>query len=596
MGGATGIRTRVNLRFAAGKMATKPGRKRKVITLESKIKIIEELTKGKSQRLVSNIFEVPKSTVADIWKLREKIQLHVSSSDNPSLAKKRCIIREAQFEDLEKACYLWFIQQRSKGAPVSGPLVQEKALQLFSGVYPDRDPESFKGSSGWFHKFCCRHGIRSISMQGESLSADVSAVDPFKSELAKIMEDEGYTLSQVFNADETGLVWRGMPSKTLVHCGEKHAKNFKKSKDRVTLMACANSTGTCKLPLVFIHTSKKPRCFKHMDMKLLPVNYYNQKKAWMNSHIFETWFHDKFVPYVKKFCEHNKIEYKILLLLDNAPAHPSTEVLQSKDGKVKSMFLPPNTTSILQPMDQGILEATKRLYKKSLLRHIVLENEANSMSIPDILKKLTIKEAVYWSAQAWDEIKSDTLRKGWNKLLLSVEVSTQDIAGSCFESSGSSDGNSSSGNNSSDNPRSSDDVRVSSDGAGVSNDTEDFLDLFQRLGYTPGDENWQTPENWLVQDADDPGFQLMTDTEIIQEVSNITHPEESSSEDEALIEDQNSVSDAQACDALDISLRWLESQEEVDPVHLLLVKNWRDTAARKRFKNLKQKTLLSYIK
>ncbi len=218
------------------------------------------------------------------------------------------------------------------------------------------------------------------------------------------------------------------------------------------------------------------------------------------------------------------------------------------------------------------------------------------MSIPDILKKLTIKEAVYWSAQAWDEIKSDTLRKGWNKLLLSVEVSTQDIAGSCSESSGSSDGNSSSGNNSSDNRKSSDDVGVSSDGAGVSNDTEDFLDLFQRLGYTPGDENWQTPENWLVQDADDPGYQLVTDTEIIQEVSNITHPDESSSEDEALIEDQNSVSDAQACDALDISLRCLESQEEVDPVHLLLVKKWRDTAARKRFKNLKHKTLLSYIK
>ncbi len=69
MGGATGIRTCVNLRFAAGKMATKPGRKRKVIMLESKIKIIEELKKGKSQRLVSNNFEVPKSTIADIWKL-----------------------------------------------------------------------------------------------------------------------------------------------------------------------------------------------------------------------------------------------------------------------------------------------------------------------------------------------------------------------------------------------------------------------------------------------------------------------------------------------------------------------------------------------
>ena len=79
--------------------------------------------------------------------------------------------------------------------------------------------------------------------------------------------------------------------------------------------------------------------------------------------------------------------------MDNAPpAHPSAEVLQSRDGKVKTIFLPPKTTSVLQPMDQGILEATKRQYKKSLLRHIVLENEASSLFIPKILKSLTIKE------------------------------------------------------------------------------------------------------------------------------------------------------------------------------------------------------------
>jgi len=78
----------------------------------------------------------------------------------------------------------------------------------------------------------------------------------------------------------------------------------------------------------------------------------------MDSKIFESWFHDQFVPDLKKFFELNQTEYKILLLLDNAPAHPSAEVLQFRDGKVKTMFLPLNTTSAIQPMDQGILEAT----------------------------------------------------------------------------------------------------------------------------------------------------------------------------------------------------------------------------------------------
>ena len=129
-------------------------------------------------------------------------------------------------------------------------------------------------------------------------------------------------------------------------------------------------------------------------MNSLPVHFYSQPNSWMDSNLFESWFHDRFVPYVKKFCNQNNISYKILILIDNSPVHPPTETLISRDGNVKVKFLPPNTTSILQPMDQGIIEATKRRYKKHLLRHLILENEASSLAIPDLLKGLTIKDAV----------------------------------------------------------------------------------------------------------------------------------------------------------------------------------------------------------
>ena len=57
------------------------------------------------------------------------------------------------------------------------------------------------------------------------------------------------------------------------------------------------------------------------------------------------------------------------------------------------MFLPVNTTSILQPMGQGILEG---------YIFYAIMNESSSLLIPDIVK-LTIKDAVYWSAQTWEE-------------------------------------------------------------------------------------------------------------------------------------------------------------------------------------------------
>ena len=129
---------------ASGGCDTTCKTKRSALPLEKKLEIIAELRKGKSQRL--DRFSLV-STVGDVWKVRNKIETHVSASGNPSFAKKRCIVRDPQFDNLDQACYLWFQEQRSKGAPVSGPVLQEKALQLFSSLHPDKGERSFKASS-----------------------------------------------------------------------------------------------------------------------------------------------------------------------------------------------------------------------------------------------------------------------------------------------------------------------------------------------------------------------------------------------------------------------------------------------------------------
>ena len=76
------------------------------------------------------------------------------------------------------------------------------------------------------------------------------------------------------------------------------------------------------------------------------------------------------------------------------------------------MFLPN-----LQPLDQGVLEALKQHYRMSLVCHIVLENDMSARSAPDIVKALTIKDAVYWSNKAWEYVNSVTLKKSWRKLI-----------------------------------------------------------------------------------------------------------------------------------------------------------------------------------
>ena len=71
----------------------------------------------------------------------------------------------------------------------------------------------------------------------------------------------GYDTEQLFNCDETGLQFRLLPQKTLAHAFEKRVEGRKKLKDCVTISACANVTGTIKLPLLLIGKAAWLCCF-----------------------------------------------------------------------------------------------------------------------------------------------------------------------------------------------------------------------------------------------------------------------------------------------------------------------------------------------
>ena len=75
------------------------------------LKIVAELKKVRSVRSVSGQLDVQKSAVSDIWRGRQKIEAYVTASDCPSLIKKRCIVRDTNYEILHQACYVWFLEQ-----------------------------------------------------------------------------------------------------------------------------------------------------------------------------------------------------------------------------------------------------------------------------------------------------------------------------------------------------------------------------------------------------------------------------------------------------------------------------------------------------
>ena len=105
-----------------------------------------------------------------------------------------------------------------------------------------------------------------------------------------------------------------------------------------------------KLPMFVIDKSKTPRCLKRI--KNVPCKYKSQKKRWIDSQIFEEWVH--------KLDQTFRMEgRKIALLIDNCPADPSVSDLPN----VQLVFLLPITTSVLQPIDQGVIRSLKEHYR-----------------------------------------------------------------------------------------------------------------------------------------------------------------------------------------------------------------------------------------
>lgn len=378
-----------------------------------KLRAIQRLDSGESAKKISLELGVGKSTVGD-WKTnRVEIEKWCANQASGSGIKLRKTMKKGEHSKVEEALFLWHEQVRGKGLPVSGSLLQEKALQFHRKL--EYEISDFTASAGWLDRWKKRYGVRQLTIKGESLSANKDAVTDFKSCLHKLIEKEGISGNQLYNCDETGLNYKMLPTKTLASKQEAAAPGYKKSKQRVTILACSNATGTHKLKLTLIGKSKKPRAFKNLrNTESLPLWYTHQKKAWMNSEIFRLWFQKEFVPSVEKYLNDNNLPRKAILVLDNAPSHPATDELQ--DGDIKTLFLPPNVTPLCQPMDQGVLAALKNKYRRRLLTCLITAID-NDEDVLQRLKKVDVLDVIRWVSEGWEEISSISLVRSWKILL-----------------------------------------------------------------------------------------------------------------------------------------------------------------------------------
>lgn len=371
-------------------MAT-PSKKPKELTLKEKVELINK-SNGKSQRALAEQYGIGKSQVQRI--LKRKAELMTAYGENAPSERKRFRHSTTQHnEDIDTLCYRWFHRIRALNLPVSGPLLQEKARGFAEGLGISSD--RFKASNGWLDRFKNRHNINAGVICGESGAVDETTVADWHTKLPEILS--GYDPKDVYNMDESGLFFRALPDKTLKTRGEE-CKGGKKRKDRLTASFCVNMMGEFEKTLI-IGKCARPRCFKRMEIASLPVKWEHNKKAWMNTDLFTRWVQS----FDRRMTNQRR---KVILLVDNAPSHPKELGLTS----VKLVFLPANTTSRLQPLDQGIIKAVKANYRKRFLQTLLAKIDAGD-DITNVAKCVSVLDAINWIDYAVKEVKPSTVKR-----------------------------------------------------------------------------------------------------------------------------------------------------------------------------------------
>ena len=100
---------------------------------------------------------------------------------------------------------------------------------------------------------------------------------------------------------------------------------------------------------------------------------------------------------------------KILLFVDNATPHR----ISQEFSNLQVVFMPPNCTSVLQPLDQGVIWSFKCIYRRMLLDFII--DVIDQRPKEYLIKNFHILTAMHVIRCAWLEVTPNVVINGFKK-------------------------------------------------------------------------------------------------------------------------------------------------------------------------------------
>lgn len=314
---------------------------------------------------------------------------------------------------LEDILSSWQQFEESRGEDVSGEQLIAKAREIWPRIpeYQGRPVPEF--SHGWLQRYKQRHRAQFLMTtdsqaqgQGVGASASVAGVaaapaPAFEGIRAIQALCEEYQEGDIYSMGESGLFWRRGPSSGLTTPLEQENTE---GESRVTLVVCTNCTGTDRFPLWIIGAAaEQPRSLCGLNIPALGGEWRCNNKALMSSIITKDW--------LLQFYTHIG-DRAVLLLMDSYLAHLEGVRMAPPPANVRIQWFPVNSTTLFQPLAQGINQSLKLLYRGRWLRFILDKLKQRQ----DPFSAVGLYHAVHWTIQAWRyEVTNTTIYDAFRK-------------------------------------------------------------------------------------------------------------------------------------------------------------------------------------
>jgi len=315
---------------------------------------LKEVSANKcSVREASRKFGVPKSTLSDHLKASRKGIKLLSPGGQPVLTE----MEENVLVDGLILCAEW-------GYPLHASDVKDVVQD-----YLNREGRSVKQftdnrpGEDWTWNFLKRNPTLTNRF-AENIKRARAALDV--ETLEKYFDAVEETLAEVppenlINFDETNFTDDPGSVKVITRRGSRHVERIiDHSKTSISVMFAATGSGELLPPFTVYKAQNLYPTW--VEGGLAGARYATSKSGWFDMKLFEEWFREICLPYLKKR------RGKRAIIGDNLASHINLEVIRlCQENDIAFILLPPNATHLLQSLDVGVFKPMKGGWRKTLL-------------------------------------------------------------------------------------------------------------------------------------------------------------------------------------------------------------------------------------